>query len=152
MIGLALAGRFDLLRNLFGTITVVDAVRNEVQVGGHLPGAVELEEAILSGWAVEVPAAADAEVFPDLGAGEACSLALANRHDGPRLVVLDERLGRSHAHALGVPVVGVAGVLLAAKRAGLLDQLAGTLDTLARGGFRLSAALIRAVLAQAGER
>lgn len=41
LIGLASAGAFDLLRQLYGQITITDIVRDEVLSGGPLPGALE---------------------------------------------------------------------------------------------------------------
>jgi hypothetical protein len=48
-------------------------------------------------------------------------------------------------------VVGLAGVLLAAKRSGLLPSVASTLADLSREGYRLSDALVSEVLRLAGE-
>lgn len=42
LIGLAAAGAFDLLRRLFGQVTITDSVRDEVLAGGERPGAREL--------------------------------------------------------------------------------------------------------------
>ena len=42
LIGLAVAGGFELLHTLFGTVTVTVVVRDEVLAGGGLPGAAEL--------------------------------------------------------------------------------------------------------------
>ena len=33
LIGLAIAGEFDLLRKLFGTVTITHAVKREVSIG-----------------------------------------------------------------------------------------------------------------------
>lgn len=50
LIGLAAAEGFELLRRLFGQITVTTHVRDEVLAGGELPGASELAGAIRDGW------------------------------------------------------------------------------------------------------
>ena len=119
LIGLASAGAFDLLRELFHNVTVTAAVRDEVLAGGELPGAPELEAAIRDGWIEIVPNRRDPE-FVDLGAGEASTLVLAKNHPGACLVLMDDPLGRSNARAHGLVVTGVAGVLLAARKAGLV--------------------------------
>ena len=41
---LAAAGGFDLLRRLFGKLTITNTVRDEVLAGGDLPGAAELAQ------------------------------------------------------------------------------------------------------------
>jgi len=55
------------------------------------------------------------------------------------------------ARRRGIPVVGVAGVLLAAKRRGLLETVQPILLALSRQGYRLSDALITEVLRLAEE-
>ena len=151
LIGLAAAGGFDLLRRLFGHLTITETVRAEVLAGGELPGAAELTEAIRQGWIEVEHTRADAGVFADLDAGEASTLTLAAAHIGPSLVLMDEPLGRSYAKARGLAVTGVAGVFLAAKRAGLVRQVRPFLERLEEQDFRLSDQVVRAVLEQAEE-
>ena len=151
LIGLAAAGAFDLPRRLFGRITVTDKVRDEVLAGGSRPGARELTEAIESGWieVAENPAVSDQ--FTDLGASEASTLALAIQSPGSCLVLMDEPMGRSHARAHGIAVTGLAGVLLAAKRADFISSVSPFFECLEASNFRLSEDVIRTTLEQAGE-
>ena len=151
LIGLAAAGAFDLLRALFDRVTITAAVRDEVLAGGGRPGARELTEAIERGWIEVAAVRPDRDRFTDLGAGEASTLALAINHPGRCLVLMDETLGRAHARAHGIAVTGLAGVLLAAKRVGLIPNVGPFLERLERSDFRLSEELIRTVLEQAGE-
>ena len=151
LIGLAKAGAFDLLRDLFETITVTCIVRDEVLAGENLPGAQELTSGIEAGWVSSQKIEPDEGTFADLDAGESSTLALARTHRGRCLVVMDERLGRSHAETLGIPVTGLAGILLQGKKEGLLDAVRPVLDELERNGFRLSSTVVEAVLKEAGE-
>lgn len=151
LIGLAKTGAFDLLHGLFETITVTCIVRDEVLAGEGLPGAQELTSAIEAGWVNLQDVEADEETFADLDAGESSTLALARAHRGRCLVVMDERLGRSHAQTLGIPVTGLGGILLQGKKEGLLDAVRPALDELERNGFRLSDTVVEAVLRDAGE-
>lgn len=89
--------------------------------------------------------------FADLGAGEASTLALALKSPGRCLVLMDEPLGRAHARAHGIAVTGLAGVLLAAKRAGFISSVSPFFERLEGSNFRLSEEVIRTVLEQAGE-
>ena len=150
LIGLAAAGGFDLLRQLFGTVTITATVRQEVLAGKNLPGAAELSAAMRTGW---VRVIEDPAETPDTGLdmGEATLLAAAARHEGPCLVLMDDLLGRQDVKALGLAVTGTAGVLLIAKRRGLVPAVRPLLDALARAHFRLSEEVIRAVLEGAGE-
>ena len=150
LIGLASAGAFDLIRGLFVRITITAAVRSEVMAGGELPGARELAAALRDGWIEVAPVFPDAR-FAALGAGEASTLALAVRHPGACLVLMDEPLGRSHAKAYGLTVTGVAGVLLAAKRASPVHSVRPFFDRLEQSEFRLSQRIVRAILQQAEE-
>ena len=67
-------------------------------------------------------------------------------------MLIDESEGRSHATALGIPVVGTVGVLLRAKRDGAIPKLAPILNELVQHhGFRLRASVIAKALDAAGE-
>ena len=151
LIGLAAAGAFELLRELFGRVTVTEAVRDEVLAGGDLPGGSELTAAIGAGWIEVTRTPTDLERYPELGAGEASTLLLAIEHGGECLVLMDDSLGRARARALNLSVTGVAGCLLAAKRGGLIESVRPVLERLADRGFWISAVVARAVLEQAGE-
>jgi predicted nucleic acid-binding protein len=65
---------------------------------------------------------------------------------------MDEAAGRSVAASLGIPVMGIVGVLVVAKRSGLIAELKPVLQQLrGPGGFRLSAAVIQHALTLVGE-
>jgi hypothetical protein len=151
LIGLAAAGAFDLLRGLFGRVTVTAAVRDEVRAGGDRPGAKELADAIAEGWIEVAPTPSGLDAFPELSAGEASTLLLAQGMGEEALVLMDERLGRARARSLGLPIAGLAGVLLAAKRDGLVGNLRPLLERIERNNFRLSGELVQALLGEAGE-
>lgn len=81
---------------------------------------------------VESPAGLDkVPTAVELSAGEKEVLALALQRPGS-LVVLDDRLARSHAEVLRLTVTGTLGILLRAKSEGLLPRIAPVLDKLDR--------------------
>ncbi len=86
----------------------------------------------------------------DLGPGETevLMLGLENRD---AVMVLDDALARRVAEGLGLQFTGTLGVLLAAKRARLIVEVAPLLDRLQTLGFRLGASTRSAVLELAGE-
>ena len=85
----------------------------------------------------------------DLGEAEAITLALAL--PGSELLI-DEARGRKVALRLGLHIVGTAGVLLEAKRRGLVPAVRPLLDALVHEhSFRLSDHLYEQTLRQAGE-
>ncbi|MBI1731232.1 MAG: DUF3368 domain-containing protein [Gammaproteobacteria bacterium] len=151
LIGLAAAGESGLLREFFGTVTITRAVHDEVMAGNGLPGAAELAGAIAAGWVEVARNPAGLRQFPELGAGEASTLALALKHDGDSLVLMDEWLGRARARELGITVTGIAGLLLAARKAGLVKRIQPLFERLAQRDFRVTEDVVRSVLDEAGE-
>jgi uncharacterized protein len=136
LIGLAAAGVFDLLRRLYGTVTITRAVKDEVMAGVALPGARELDAAMREGWIRVEPTPLDTWRFAELGPGEASTIALALRHPGA-IVLMDDALGRAQAAAVGLAATGLAGVLLAAHRARLIDAVEPLVARLAHRGFTI---------------
>ena len=64
---------------------------------------------------------------------------------------MSQRRGRQLARERGLPVVGTGGVLVAAKRRGLVQHVAPILENLAQAGYFFSAGLRREILRLAGE-
>ena len=149
VIGLSKIGRFSLLQQVFGKIAVTREVRDELLRGEGRPGGVELTTAIEDGWVEVVDADANPD-FSKLGAGEATTLAYANRVGA--LAVLDDDAGRMHAQAHGLRVLGTVGVLILAKRKGIVEAIGPLLDELRKHKFYLSKPVIDIALADSGER
>lgn len=85
----------------------------------------------------------------DRGESEAIALALELNAEG---LLIDERLGRIEARRLGLSIVGVLGLLLVAKRRGLVSAVQPIIDDLINeAGFRVSNPLDQEVLRAAGE-
>jgi predicted nucleic acid-binding protein len=122
LIALALVDRLGLLRQMFDEILVPAAVYEEVVVkGAGRPGADAVGQA---DWLRVVSPQATPTIEPmllGLDAGEVDVLLLAREQD-PDWVLIDERLGRRVAQAIGMPVKGTLGILLAAVLAGLLSK------------------------------
>lgn len=150
VIGLAAAGAFHVLRELFGTVTITRLVKDEVARGAGLPGARELDDAMRAGWVRVAPTPLETWRFAELDAGEASTLALASAHERA-LVLMDDARGRAQAAALGLEVLDVAGVLLAAKRAGHVAAVRPLVARLTKHGFTLPDEARRALLRAAGE-
>ncbi|HEX4959430.1 MAG TPA: DUF3368 domain-containing protein [Thermoanaerobaculia bacterium] len=152
LISLGAVGRIELLRQLFGEVSIPLAVLEEITAAGlERPGAAEVQAA---DWIVSralgsdfLPRALEGEL--DRGEAEAIALAVELRAD---LVLIDERRGRRVASRFDLKVLGVLGILLDAKRKGLLTQVEPVLEDLhTRAGFRVSPALYRRALEEAGE-
>lgn len=89
-------------------------------------------------------------VSAHLGSGESGVLALAIERRADR-VILDERAARGLAQSLGIPMIGTLGILLAAKRKGLIPAIREPIDTLRDSGFRVATDLYETTLRQANE-
>ena len=154
LIALARIGQLDLLRRLYGRVVVPPAVHTELAIDSNRPGAKVLAGVFAAGWAA-VESVTDSSVRSELdqllGPGEAEAIALAEQVD-TRFLLIDDARGRRAARARGLPVVGVAGVLLAAKSRGELAAVGTALDRLSDAGYRLSPRLVAATLDRADER
>lgn len=144
------AGQLDLFPKLFGRIIVPEAVVAELAAGRRLGVSLPAPKAVK--WIdLRSPASAVAGLLTwDLGAGESAVLSLALEHPGS-WVILDDKLARQAAVHLHLPLLGTAGILLRAKRAGHLQAVRPVLNQLADLGFRLTTETARDILELAGE-
>jgi predicted nucleic acid-binding protein len=143
LIALSMIGQLDLLGSLYERVLVPEAVLQEVSGDGlGRIGAAEVKaaswlERVGEGTAVEPLLAAE------LGPGEAAVIAAAHRL-GAGLVLIDE-------HAYRLKVKGSAGILVSAKRAGLITAVRPLLKSMARQGYYLSERLVERATQEAGE-
>jgi len=152
LIGLAIAGRIEILGALFEKVLIPQAVLEELQLEASRPGSFALSKAKEEGWlsAEDLPEnTAMTQLTELLDRGEAEAIVLAKSMNARLLI--DERRGRAVARSRGVVVIGTGGVLLLAKREHVIDQIAPILDELASHGYRLSDGLRRELLVLAGE-
>ena len=126
------------------------AVEHELVTGRSL--GLDLPDPDLLGWVAILPTTRPASLPspPGLGAGETEVLALALECNDA-IVILDDLLARRVAHSLGVRLTGTLGLLLDAKRAGLIARIEPALGTLQTLRFRLSPQIRAIVLGFAGE-
>jgi uncharacterized protein len=86
-----------------------------------------------------------------LNAGEAEAIVLAKEISADRLLI-DERKGRRLAQAEGVRVIGLVGVVLLAKRKGLIPNARELIERLVNeAGVYLDPELINSALQTLGE-
>lgn len=141
---LAEIGELDLLRRLYGKITVTETIRREAMHAGA-PEDLRGLFAETPDWIAVVPDEIPyLEETGALDAGEASAITLAWQHRENCLLILDERRGRKVASALGLPITGTAGLLADAAAAGLIDFEDAFLR-LSQTGFRLSAEIVESL-------
>jgi predicted nucleic acid-binding protein len=141
----------QLLAHLYQPVYTTDAVCRELDMGRLTrPDTVDPRQ---YSWVQEVQASSvDIASLPvnRLGPGEQSVLAYAQRHSLP-IVGLDDRQARELAHRLGLNVIGTIGLLIRAKRAGLITMVRPMLAQLQAEGFYISEALLNFALHEAQE-
>lgn len=152
IINLACIGRLDLLPALFGVITIPDAVFHEIAVANpDAPGASDVRTASWMRRYAVVNRPLVTSLRLELDPGEAEAIACAMEANA-RLLLIDERRGRTVAQRLGLATTGLLGVLLLARRRDLIASIRPLLDDLRRvAGFWIGDALYSQVLRDAGE-
>ncbi len=137
-------GQIELLRKLFREVVIPPAVNAELQ-RSHMSFPQWLQVRELR----DDTQAARYERIVDRGEAEAIALAQELRADR---LLMDERKGRQLAQQAGVPVLGLVGVILIAKRTGLISSACSLLDQIEReAGFYLTEELKQAALKSVGE-
>ena len=155
LIALARGGHLQLLQTLYEEILVPPAVHIELCPGSGRPGSKRLAAAFEQGWLqVKRPSASATSALDGLililDLGEAEAIVLAEEVDC-RFLLIDERKGRAVARRRGVPIAGIAGVLLAAKKHGFIDEVLPLVKDLEQVGYRMSPALVSEIARRAGE-
>lgn len=151
LIVLAQAERFDLLRVAGDRILVPRPVALEVL----RPGSPDAAAAAIrsSPWITVVDAGSppDAVRQQRLDPGEEAVLTWALAHPGTAAII-DDRRGRRAAAALGIPVIGLLGIILDAKRVGMIPAARPVVEhLLTTTDWYISAELVERVLARVGE-
>jgi predicted nucleic acid-binding protein len=146
LIALARIERLDLLREMFGGVVVPSAVWHEVvAAGSDKAGAAQIATVAWIRLRDVVDQSAVDALRRDLGAGEAEAIVLARELQAD-LLIMDEALGRGIARSSGLPTVGLVGVLIEARKRGLLPDAGSIAESLHRkAGFWLSADLRRLI-------
>jgi uncharacterized protein len=150
ILSLALIERLELLRDLYGTIVIPQAVRAEI-ISTNQGGAREVAQA---DWIITRPIDPDMVLKlllreVDRGEAEAIGLAVQLKAD---VLLIDERKARHLAAYLELGVVGLLDVLQEAKQRHLITRVKPVLDELiVRAHFRLSHKLYQRTLFTAGE-
>lgn len=151
LIFLSKLGRLDLLRQGADTVYVPEAVLDEVRAKPD--EATEAIEQACRSW-LSVRRTRNREVLEilqaDLDKGEAAVIALSRETNAER-VVMDDLDARRFARRLGLNVVGTMGLLLAAHLRGEIPSVREEIERLEAFGFRVSPALVEAILREAKE-
>jgi predicted nucleic acid-binding protein len=150
LIFLVRGGHLDLLPKFFGKVLVPRQVADEIMARGEGDATAQaleqtpwLETATTEG----IPASVESW---GLGAGESAVIALALSTDNCEAVI-DDLAGRKCAASVGVPVRGTLGIVLLAKKRGMIPAARPVLEDLLRGGMYLSRHVLDRALERVGE-
>jgi len=149
LIVLAKVGHVGVLDELARSWVVPEAVVQEIAAGPvDDPGRKLIEQ--LPGeqrCSATVPAAI---IAWDLDPGESEVLAWVHEHR-EYLAIVDDRAARQCAAVFGIKVIGTIGVLVRAKKAGLIAELKPVLAALRAAGLHMSSTLEAEALKLAAE-
>jgi predicted nucleic acid-binding protein len=146
---LARSGFLDLVPKLVSSPLIPRAVVNEIQAGNADDPALEFLSS--PSWLAIVdlnPPLSPLAIWR-LGQGESEVLEYARRNPGT-VAVLDDKAARRSATALNIPVIGTLGLLLAAKKSGLLASLEAAIDRVKSSGLFVDDAVASRIITMGG--
>lgn len=139
----------DLFQQITGTITIPQEVEKEL----YEHGKKDVPALSRSNWIKvrKVKSQADvALLLPSLDKGEAEVIVLS-KELGAGLVIIDELTARKVAIMMGLPIIGTVGLLIHAKRTGLIKKVKPLLDDMVRHGIRYKENFYREALKSVNE-
>lgn len=140
----------ELLPQLFAEIVVPGAVWNEVAAAGKTDAASWEFPTVSWVRRVEVSAIYPVIAAWGLRSGESEVLTFAWNHSGYRIIV-DDAAARRCARILGMATLGTGGMLVLAKRRGLISEISSSIQAVRDAGLWLSDEVVNLQKRQAGE-
>lgn len=144
-------GQVELLPQVFGQVVIPPAVKTELSYLQQF--GFDLQDLWAADW-LSIQAAQNQSLINqlslELDVGEVAAIALAQELS-PQFLVIDEKRGRTVAERLGIPVVGLLGILILAKKQGLLPAIRPLILELKGIDFFVSDALANRILQRLGE-
>lgn len=149
LLALARLDFLALLGQLFSSVCVTQTVITECLAKPESSDAIRIKEAVEGSRLIIVDDPVVRSSLKHLDSGEMSVLEYAIQYSAT--VLIDERAGRLAAKAHHLNVVGTLGILLLAKRKGLLPFIKPKIFELKRSGYFISDLLISHVLELADE-
>jgi hypothetical protein len=149
LIALAVISKLELLDKLYEKVYVPNAVFQEL-ADNDRAFANELRR-FLTGRIKEVKNRLAVDVLlSDIGAGEAEAIILALEQH-PDAVLIDDLKARKFAKLRGLNIIGTLGILLKAKKEGLVQEIKPLLDDMLAANIRISEKIRELALQSAQE-
>ena len=146
LIGLTRIGSLNILEKLYGRIHIADGVYEELVV--KRKNKIGVEEIKKADWIIREQikdSLASETLQTELDRGEAETIVLA-RELSADLVIVDEHKARRVCKHLRLKVIGTVGVLLDARRRGIIKEVRPFLDKLRSSQFWMNDDLYRYAL------
>ena len=152
LIALSHVKQLDLLRDLYGQVTIPRAVYNEISVKTDYSCKKAVDDAL--GWIVveDIKNQMAKNMYKtQLHEGEVEVMILSLEQDAD-LVVIDDANAKKHAKYLNLNVTGTLGILIKAKQKGYINELKPILEEMVEKHIYLSDKLIKMCLERVGEK
>lgn len=151
LIALCNAGLLKLLKEIYGTITIPRAVFDEVTAKQD-SACTQIKDNLDWITVEEIKDIADRKMYKaKLHAGEVDVMILAQSDPTADLVIIDDNAAKKTAKYLGLTLTGTLGVLLKAKRCGVISSVKDAICKIQANGFYINDRIVKLVLEQAGE-
>jgi predicted nucleic acid-binding protein len=150
LIFLSRAGLVDFLQLEGNQIVVPKPVAKEIQRRGSDDPTVQAIEKTNWLCVVEPPPIPDTIRAWDLGVGETSVLARGSHNPGT-VIIVDDLAARRCAASHGISVRGTLGLVLTAKKRGMIPEARPVLEKLRQSGMYLSDRILNQALALIGE-
>lgn len=149
-IALSAGGQIQLLQNLYTDVYIPHSVKEEIMVGGKQ--GIGVHELKVCAW-LKIEKVSDVEkvkLLYELEKGEAEVIILA-KEKGIKQVLIDEKVARLQAKILGLDAIGTLGLLLKAKKKGLLLSIKPSISKILDNGIWIKDEIVKGILKEAGE-
>jgi predicted nucleic acid-binding protein len=140
LIALSNIGKLHILKDLYQEVTITNEVQNEF--AEPLPGWIIVKNVINR--------KQQALLEKLLDKGEASSIALAIENQDS-ILIIDEMKGRKVALSYHLDIIGTIGVIVTARKKGIITDLMSVIFELIHEGFRVSDRLLKRLKEEFGE-
>lgn len=150
-IALSICGQTSLLNKLYNEVYIPYGVRDEIVAGGK--HGIGVKELMTSSW-LKIEKVSDIgklELLYELEQGEAEVIVLA-KEKGIKHVLIDEKIAGQQAKIFGLKVIGTPGLLLKAKKKGLLSSIKPLIIKMLDNGIWIKKEIVDGILRDASEK
>ncbi len=150
LIFLSRSHHLDLLQAFVKEVWVPEPVATEILHRGQQDITARAIEQ--TAWLITQPVASIPTIITEwrLGGGESSVLALASEHPGTEAII-DDLAGRKCAASLNIPVRGTLGIVLLAKKRGLIPKARPVIEGMMTAGLYLTRKVVDKTLKRVGE-